>query len=624
MKLHIVFLITCGYFLSGELTSVELRAAEGEIAIHVAPNGTDNSDNGSADGSASLPYATFERALEAAAVHAHRDRKSSLAVVAQAGIFRVVAPIIISRPHVPAQGSLTLRAVDGAHVVISGGRTIAGWQLQADGTWEAELPTAIREQLPIRELFVNGERRPRARHPNSGFLRIDQAFPDKRSGFTVPPDKLPRSWTGGGELVFLHDWSISRIPVAKMEHDSLRLTSSFTIGNQAAHYKIDHFEKHPRFFLENHKAFFDAPGEWLVDSSRGVLHYSPKHGETPENTEFVVPIATRLLEVVGGEDQPLRNVHIQGLHFQHSAWSLPAGGYASSQATAYEDRSGSPSSGSRAFIPVALRFELAENCSFARGSISQLGTSGISFGSRTRDCRLEDSLIDDVSGNGVNLGEDTSRVVSGAAWWSSAPEQVASGHIVARNRITRCGQQFFGAVAVWGGIARELKIRNNEISWHPYTGVSLGWMWNPTPTPAAQNVVAENHIHHVMQVLSDGGGIYTLGRQPGSRLVGNVIHDVPLNAGRAESNGMFLDEGSDDVTIAENTIYGIDRSPLRFHKAERLLVRDNTLVYKDSEIPPLRYNNTRPETIEQVNNRVIVADRFDVSTVVLPPTGPQD
>ena len=59
-----------------------------------------------------------------------------------------------------------------------------------------------------------------------------------------------------------------------------------------------------------------------------------------------------------------------------------------------------------------------------------------------------------------------------------------------------------------------------------YTGVSVGWMWNPTPTPCRANLVENNHIHHVMQILSDGGGIYTLGRQPGTVLRGNVIHDV--------------------------------------------------------------------------------------------------
>ena len=31
-----------------------------------------------------------------------------------------------------------------------------------------------------------------------------------------------------------------------------------------------------------------------------------------------------------------------------------------------------------------------------------------------------------------------------------------------------------------------LKISNNEISNLPYTGISIGWMWNPTPTPAGK------------------------------------------------------------------------------------------------------------------------------------------
>jgi hypothetical protein len=113
-------------------------------------------------------------------------------------------------------------------------------------------------------------------------------------------------------------------------------------------------------------------------------------------------------------------------------------------------------------------------------------------------------------------------------------------------------------------LARDTRIANNEIANHPYTGVSVGWMWNPTATPAGGNIVSQNHIHHVMQVLSDGGGIYTLGRQPGTRLVENVIHDVPLNVGRAEPNGMFLDEGSDQIEIVGNVIYGTDRSPLRY------------------------------------------------------------
>ena len=128
-------------------------------------------------------------------------------------------------------------------------------------------------------------------------------------------------------------------------------------------------------------------------------------------------------------------------------------------------------------------------------------------------------------------------------------------------------------------------------------------MWKPTPTPCKENTVENNHIHHVMQVLSDGGGIYTLGRQPGTVLRGNVIHDVPINLGRAESNGMFLDEGTTDMVIEKNVIYNIDRSPLRFHKATVNLVRDNVLVVGKG-VPPVRYNATDPKNIELRDNTV--------------------
>jgi hypothetical protein len=253
-----------------------------------------------------------------------------------------------------------------------------------------------------------------------------------------------------------------------------------------------------------------------------------------------------------------------------------------------------------------------------------VGTSGIQFGSRTKYCLLADSVIADVSGNGLNLGEDTSRSAMGRTWWQSAPEQAAAQHRVEHNRIERCGQQFFGAVAVWVGIARDMQITNNEIAHHPYTGISLGWMWNPTPTPAGGHCVSQNHIHHVMQILSDGGGIYTLGRQPELKLTENVIHDVPLNAGRAESNGMFLDEGCNQSEITGNVIFNVARAPLRFHRAEKIKVQRNTLVVPNSNTPSVQYNSTDPQNVEQTENRVVAQADFDANDIQLPPTGPRE
>jgi hypothetical protein len=107
-----------------------------------------------------------------------------------------------------------------------------------------------------------------------------------------------------------------------------------------------------------------------------------------------------------------------------------------------------------------------------------------------------------------------------------------------------------------------------------------------------------------MQILSDGGGIYTLGRQPGTRLVRNHIHDIPLNAGRAESNGMFLDEGTTELVIEENLIHDTVRSPLRFHKARENLVRNNVVTLREG-VPIVRYNATAEKYITLKDNTVV-------------------
>jgi hypothetical protein len=112
-----------------------------------------------------------------------------------------------------------------------------------------------------------------------------------------------------------------------------------------------------------------------------------------------------------------------------------------------------------------------------------------------------------------------------------------------------------------------------------------------------------------MQMLSDGGGIYTLGRQPGTVLRGNVIHDVQLNAGRAESNGLFIDEGSSEILIEQNTIYNIARSPIRFHKAKGNTIRNNVLVTSDGT-PPFRYNATDEQSMTYQANKTPNADNW--------------
>ncbi len=584
--------------------------AQPAVDFYVAANGRDSNP-----GTIDAPFDTLERARDAVREKIAGGLSADVHVFIRGGTYRLAGPVIFDLADSGTdQFAVRYSAFPGERPVFSGGRRIEGWKANADGTWSASIAEAREGKWTFRELFVNGERRTRARHPNEGYLRVARAGPDRRTTFNFTPGDIKASPDlESVELVFLHDWSISRIRMKSVDEHAHTVTLADPVGSAAPHYAMDHFEPNPRYYLENSSAFLDSPGEWHLDIAAGRLTYKPMPGERLDQIDAVAPVATGLISVRGDidGDRPVRNLHFHGLGFEHCAWSLPPRGYAAGQATFYDQR-GDGDRGGRRAIPAALDFEFAQHCSVARASIAHLGGSGIWFGARCQDNLLADSVLTDISGNGVMVGEDTRRTVADERWWQRAPGQVATRNAVRNNLIERCGRQFFGAVGLWAGITRETIVAQNEIRHLPYTGVSLGWMWSTTPTPCRENLVEKNHIHHVMQVLSDGGGIYTLGWQPGSMLRENIIHDVPLNAGRAESNGMFIDEGSTDFLIESNVIYNVDRSPLRFHRATTNRVENNVLVTAP-DIPPFAYNATQAEDIRKTANVILSSTNAELA-----------
>jgi hypothetical protein len=252
-------------------------------------------------------------------------------------------------------------------------------------------------------------------------------------------------------------------------------------------------------------------------------------------------------------------------------------------------------------VPAAISSVWGENITFSKCSFRNFGGSGIWFGTGSKNCKIIDSGVEDISGNGIMIGEGQDRIFDGQPWWESAPEQVALSNTVENCTISQVGAQFYGAVGIWAGLTAHTTIENNELFDLPYTGISVGWMWSPVPTPARENHIVGNHIHDIMKSLSDGGGIYLLGLQPGSQLLHNRIHDVKVNAGKAESNGMFLDEGTTDVLVEGNLVYDIAKSPLRFHRATVNLVRKN-YFFSNQDNPPIRFNTTKEEDIRKLDN----------------------
>jgi hypothetical protein len=563
----------------------------------VSPGGSDQNP-----GSKSKPFLTIQKAQEVVREKLAEGSSGNISVWLADGSYFISEPLKFDDTDSGnGEKVVSYKAVKGTKPVISGGKEVTEWQHRGNGLWAVSVGM---EMAGFRELFVDGQRATRARYPNNDYLRVAEVGADRRTNFRFHEGDFPHPHNPQHvELVLLHDWSITRIPLAEIDYQQSRITAIDSIGAKSLNFfNLDNWEKDPKYFLENDMAFLDSPGEWFFDRDERLLYLILPAGADPEQMKVTIPVAgPHLLVIEGSEQQKVRNINFEGISFEHCSWQLPVQTYAGIQACHFDSR---PSSDSWSVVPAAVYAEWAENVTIRNCRFSKLGGSGIWFSTGSKNCSVADSHFEDISGNAIMIGEGRDRKVNGEVWWKAVPEQSASSNLVSGNTITDCGKQFYGAVGIWCGFIFSTKISNNNLYNLPYTGISVGWEWSPVPTPCRDNHITDNHIHHIMQVLSDGGGIYMLGLQPGSTITGNLIHDVSLNAGRAESNGMFLDEGTTDVTVAGNIIYNIAKSPLRFHRATTNLVKENVLSCAD-DVPPVRYNATREEDIRLENNLIL-------------------
>lgn len=150
--------------------------------------------------------------------------------------------------------------------------------------------------------------------------------------------------------------------------------------------------------------------------------------------------------------------------------------------------------------------------------------------------------------------------------------QTCKNNEISDNYITRVGTVNYGAPAVQAYYTSGLSVKNNEIADVPYSGICVGWGWNQnkTSTTCHDNIVADNKISDCMQLCFDGGGIYTLGQQPGTVISGNYIYNQANHL-----SAIYLDSGSAEITVRGNVLEDVPVSVFVTGDTNACTVEDN-------------------------------------------------
>jgi hypothetical protein len=549
MKLHIHLLLML-LVLAGP------ARAETERIFHVAPAPTGDDAH---DGGATAPFATLERARLAVRAHlAANDVRGDLVVELQAGTYELAAPVRLDAADSGENGfAVTYRAASGAEVVLSGGRRITGWTRESDGVYR----TTVGRETDFRQLWIDARRAVRARLPNAGRM-LTLATEKQADGFDLPRGHLAGLALRPNEVELA-------IPIAWM-HKRLRIARTEEHGEHTRAIvnprEWDAITKQPQgdrvylgrsYWLENARAFLDAPGEFHLDRTEGVLRYRPRPDEDPARAEVTRPELESLVVLVGRPEAPVHDLRFENLTFAYTGWTRPnRSGFVDVQANSLIPADPAAAvdpqyrhNQRKDRIPAAFQATTADRivvrgCRFAR-----LGGAGVVFTRGGDDNVVEGNSFFDLAAGGIEFGEDAARPAD--------PRLFPHRNRIANNFLAHVGEDYFGSVAILGYYTDGSVIAHNEIANVPYTAISQGWGWGQPAAPAGSrdNRITHNLVTNYMRRLDDGGGIYTTDRLTGSEISYNVVaRMLPPDAHTKAGGALYLDQYTEGVHVHHNVV----------------------------------------------------------------------
>ncbi len=565
--------------------------------IWVSPNGSDRNT-----GSKSQPMVTLAMALrKAREMRRLNDPRieDGIEIILKGGIYRLKEPVYIRTEDSGTELSpTTIRGADGEKAVISGGFRIGNWIKEKDPierlpaeargqVWSTDIPSLWGNELNFREMWINGKKAERANTYHDGELDRILKSDSINEEMWIPVPKISLENAVQLEFIILQWWTIANLRVKSYEiiDDKVKLTFHqpesriefehpwpMPVDDSADIYMAD--DKYPfcgnsPFFFANSIELLNQPGEWCRDPLTSKIYYWPRKEENMNTAEVIIPVQETLLQVEGSLDNPVRNVTVKDLHFEHTSWIRPSFyGFVPVQDGMYiidayklvpPGTPGNESLENQGWLgrqSAGISLKGTSNVSFKGCVFAHMAATGLDFISGAHYSNVEGCAFKDIGGSGIKIGFYGDLSMEDHLPYDPKDFREVCHHIrIANNIITDCSNEYWDCDGINVAFAHDINIEHNEISHLNNSGISVGWGWTGVINCMKNNRVHANNIHHFAKQLYDVAGIYVLSAQPNTEISNNSIHhleDAPYAHLKEHYQYIYLDQNSSFIRVINN------------------------------------------------------------------------
>lgn len=358
--------------------------------VYVSPDGSDSND-----GSVSKPLKTIEAAIN--------KISSGGTVWLRGGVYEMESPLVLK----PENSGISIKAFKGETPVLSGAVKVKGWhklgkvmpeiQEQARGhLWVAN----IKKGLLPHFFYVNGRRTQRSRWINNDDWRKwpkDHVAgePEKKGQLvTLTENKDVLKYipgNGDAEMVcIMRQYGVMGNGVIRdVDPDA----GTFRWNSRQLNILKSRNPHERGYNLENALSLIDEPGEWAVDSRKGLIYYWPLENENLQKDETLIPVLYEIIRLQGNEKekQYVKDVTIDGLTLQYTD-RLPEDQWPYTQLMRQWEN-----------VDATLYLSGAENCTIVNNRILDSGAYGITLNHYAQRNKIEHNEVGYTGSGGIFL-----------------------------------------------------------------------------------------------------------------------------------------------------------------------------------------------------------------------------